>query len=459
MKNTQNSKNYEMDMCSGPILSKMLLFTLPLICSSILQLLFNAADIIVVGRFAGDNALAAVGSNTALINLLVNLFVGLSVGSSVLVAHYYGAKQDKELKQTVHTSILLGVYSGLILTVIGVFGARTILIWMQTPEGVLPLAAIYLRIYFFSMPAMMVYNFGSAILRSVGDTKRPLYYLSYAGIVNVILNLLLVIVFKMSVAGVAIATVISQYISAILVIRCMLHETGAIQLVLSELHIDQDKLIRIIKIGLPAGFQGVVFALSNVVIQSAVNTFGETVVAGNSAAANLEGFVYVAMNSVYQATLSFTGQNLGAKQYKRIDRIVITGELFVLIVGFALGMSMVAFGNQLLHIYTDSPAVIKAGMDRLWVIAFTYYLCGMMDVMVGGLRGIGYSIMPMIVSLLGACAFRLVWLATIFKIPQFHSIQVVYWSYPISWIMTFLVHVICFLWARKHMRNLYVQRS
>lgn len=454
MQNEQNKavNKYEMDMCNGPILKKMLLFTLPLICSSILQLLFNAADIVVVGRFAGDNALAAVGSNTALINLLVNLFVGLSVGSGVLVAHYYGAKQDKELRQTVHTSILLGLYSGVILTVIGIVGARTILIWMQTPSGVLPLAAIYLRIYFLGMPAMMVYNFGSAILRSVGDTKRPLYYLTCAGIVNVILNLLLVIVFKMSVAGVAIATVISQYISAILVIRCLMRENGAIQLTLAKLHIDPDKFLRIIRIGLPAGFQGVIFALSNVVIQSAVNSFGETVVAGNSAAANLEGFVYVAMNSVYQATLAFAGQNLGAKQYKRIDRIVITGELFVLAVGVSLGMGMVFFGNELLHIYTDSPSVIQAGMDRLWVIAFTYYLCGMMDVMVGGLRGIGYSIMPMIVSLLGACAFRLIWLATIFTIPEYHTIQVVYWSYPISWILTFIVHVICFMWARKHIK-------
>lgn len=449
----KSEQKYEIDMVHGPILRKMLLFTIPLMCSSILQLLFNAADIIVVGRFAGDNALAAVGSNTALINLLVNLFVGLSVGANVLTAHYYGAKQDKELKQTVHTSVLLGIYSGVILTLIGVAGARTILEMMQTPAGVLPLASVYLRIYFLGMPATMVYNFGSAVLRSVGDTKRPLYYLTCAGIVNVVLNLLLVIVFKLNVAGVAIATVISQYISVALVIRCMMHETGAIRLAFSELRIDWDKFVRILKIGLPAGFQGVIFALSNVVIQSAVNSFGEVVVAGNSAAANIEGFIYMAMNAVYQATLSFTGQNLGAKQYKRIDKIVLTGELCVTVVGVVLGMSTVFFGNSLLHIYTDSPAVIEAGMSRLWVIAFTYALCGMMDVMVGGLRGIGYSVMPMFVSLVGACGFRLVWLATIFKIPKFHTISVVYWSYPISWILTLLVHVFCFLWARKHVRS------
>ncbi len=447
------TKKYEIDMVNGPILRKMLLFSIPLMCSSVLQLLFNAADIIVVGRFAGDNALAAVGSNTALINLLVNLFVGLSIGANVLVAHFYGARQDAELKNAVHTSILLGIYSGILLTVIGISGAGVILKWMQTPSGVLPLATVYLRIYFLGMPATMVYNFGSAVLRSVGDTKRPLYYLSAAGVVNVLLNLLLVIVFRMSVSGVAIATVVSQYISAILVLHCLMHEEGAIKLIIKELHMERSMFLKILKIGLPAGFQGIIFALSNVVIQSAVNSFGEIVVAGNSAAANIEGFIYVAMNAFYQATLSFCGQNLGAKQYKRIDRIVLTGELCVIIVGLTLGMSTVVFGSELLDIYTSSPPVIEAGMRRLHVIAFTYALCGMMDVMVGGLRGIGYSVMPMIVSLIGACGFRLVWLATVFLIPQFHTIETVYWSYPISWILTMVVHVICFFWARKHVRR------
>ena len=297
----------------------MLIFTIPLMCSSILQLLFNAADIVVVGRFAGDNSLAAVGSNTALINLLTNLFVGLSIGANVAAARFYGAKQDGEVKKTVHTAMLLSIFSGIILTVIGVIGARQILIWMQTPSEVLELAVLYLRIYFVGMTGTMIYNFGSALLRAVGDTKRPLYYLFGAGCVNIVLNLLFVICFHMDVAGVALATVISEAISALLVLRCMIKEKGSIHLELRELHIYPDKFVQILKVGLPAGFQGIVFALSNVVIQSSINLFGATVVAGNSAAANIEGFVYMAMNSFYQATISFTSQNFGAGKQERIS--------------------------------------------------------------------------------------------------------------------------------------------
>ena len=316
-------------MCSGSIFKKMLMFALPLMCSSILQLLFNAADIVVVGRFAGDNALAAVGSNTALINLLTNLFVGLSIGSNVLTARYYGAKQEKDLKETVHTSMMLSIYSGILLTVIGVVAARQILTWMQAPEEVIGLAELYLRIYFVGMTATMIYNFGSAILRAIGDTKRPLYYLLAAGVVNVVLNLFFVIVCRLGVAGVAIATVISQTISAFLVVRCLMKEQGAIRLELKELRIEKDKLMRILQIGLPAGFQGIVFSLSNVVIQSAINSFGAIAVAGNSAAANIEGFVYMAMNAFYQATISFTSQNFGAKKKDRINKILFAGQVYV----------------------------------------------------------------------------------------------------------------------------------
>lgn len=438
-----------MDMCSGSILKKMLLFAIPLMCSSILQLLFNAADIVVVGRFAGDNSLAAVGSNTALINLLTNLFVGLSIGGNVLAARFYGAKQEKELKKTVHTAMLLGIYSGLILTALGVIGARQILIWMQTPKEVLDLAALYLRIYFVGMTATMVYNFGSAILRAVGDTKRPLYYLLFAGIINVVLNLFFVIALRMDVAGVALATVISQTISAFFIIRCLTKEQGGIHLELRELHIDRDKFAQILQIGLPAGFQGIVFSLSNVVIQSSINLFGATIVAGNSAAANIEGFVYFAMNAFYQATISFTSQNFGAGNQKRINRIAWTGEICVIIVGIVLGNACVLFGRGLLSIYSGSPAVIDAGMFRLSIIARTYALCGIMDVMVGALRGVGYSVMPMIVSLLGACGLRLVWLATVFQMKDFHTVTIVYLSYPITWIITLSVHIICFVCVRK----------
>ena len=442
--------HYEIDMCNGPILSKMLRFSIPLMCSSVLQLLFNAADIVVVGRWAGDNSLAAVGSNTALIGLLTNLFVGLAVGANTLAAKYYGARDRDALHRVVHTSILLSIISGLVLTVVGVFGARTILIWMQTPENVLDLATLYLRIYFLGMTATMVYNFGAALLRAEGDTQRPLYFLSLAGVVNIVLNLFFVIVCKLDVAGVAIATVISQCISASLVLRCMVKDTGPLHLDLKKMRLHPQAMRQILRIGLPAGFQGILFSLSNVVIQSSVNTFGEVIMAGNSAAANIEQFVYVSMNAMYQATISFTSQNYGAGNYHRIRKIMIRAQGCVLVVGLVLGNAATLAGRVLLSIYTTSPPVIEAGLG---IVCTTYALCGMMDVMVGGLRGIGYSIMPMLVSLVGACGLRLLWIATIFQLPQFHTIQTIYWSYPISWAITFGVHVICFLWAMKKVKR------
>lgn len=449
MMGLKQKKNYEMDMCNGPILSKMLLFAIPLMCSSMLQMLFNAADTVVVGRFAGDNSLAAVGSNASLIGLVTNLFLGLSIGANVLVARYYGAKREKELSETVHTAILLSVYSGIILTLVGCFGAKQILIWMQTPKEVLNLASLYLRIYFLGMTATMVYNFGSAILRAVGDTQRPLYYLLGAGVVNVILNLIFVIQLKMDVAGVALATVISQCISAFLVIRCLMHEEGGIRLIPGQLHIHGDKFAGILKIGLPAGIQGIIFSMSNVVIQSSINSFGAVTVAGNSAAANIESFVYFAMNAFHQATISFTGQNMGAGNYKRINRIVVTGEICVAIVGIVFGNLVVLAGHTLLGIYSSSAKVIAAGLVRLKVVSATYALCGMMDVMVGALRGIGYSIMPMLVSLVGVCGLRMIWILTVFQMPEYHSARMVYVSYPITWFLTFVVHVLCFIWAKK----------
>lgn len=445
---SSKTKQYEMDMCSGPILRKMLMFALPMMLSSILQLLFNAADIVVVGKFAGDNSLAAVGSNTALINLLTNLFIGLSIGANVVAARHYGAKAWDDLRRTVHTAMLLSMLSGALLLVLGVIGAEQMLIWMQTPEEVLPLATVYLRIYFLGMISTMVYNFGSALLRAVGDTKRPLYFLLCAGIINVILNLLFVIGFQMDVMGVAIATVISETVSALLVLRCLVKEKGGIHLELRAMRIDRKKMLQILRIGLPAGFQGVVFALSNVVIQSSVNIFGNIVVAGNSAAANLEGFVYMAMNAFYQTTLSFVSQNYGAGEQKRINRIVLLGEACVIVTGTLLGNMVVFFGNDLLQIYSNNPEVIAAGMVRLHYISMIYALCGIMDVMVGALRGIGYSIMPMIVSIVGVCVLRLIWLATVFQIPEFHKIETVYLSYPVTWILTSLVYIVFFVWIR-----------
>lgn len=446
-------KRYEIDMVNGPILKKMLLFTLPLMCSSILQLLFNAADIVVVGRFAGDNSLAAVGSNAALINLMTNVFLGLSVGGNVLAARDYGSGNDEELSKTLHTAMLLGIVSGLVLTVAGVIFAPQLLKLMQTPENILPLASLYLRIYFLGMTAMMVYNFGSALLRSVGDTKRPLYYLVTAGVINVILNLVFVIVLHMDVAGVALATVISQCISASLVVRCMMREQGGIRLIPKKLRIHKDKLIRIVRVGLPAGFQGAVFSLSNVVIQSSVNIFGEIVVAGNSAAMNLEGFVYVAMNAFHQAAISFTSQNMGAGKKERIGKILLVAEGCVIVTGVVLGWLIYGFGRPLLHIYSNSNEVIEAGMVRMAIILLPYALCGMMDVVVGVLRGIGYSVGPMIISLLGACGLRLVWIATIFQIPRFHNISTVYLSYPITWTITLLAQLLLYAHAQKKLKE------
>ena len=442
-------KKYEMDMCNGSILKKMLIFAVPLMCSSILQLLFNAADVVVVGRYAGDNSLAAVGSNTALINLLTNLFVGLSVGANVLVAHYYGAREKEDLKKAIHTIMTVSLLSGVLLTVVGVFGARHFLAWMDTPDKVLDLATTYLRIYFAGMTATMIYNFGAAILRAVGDTKRPLYYLTFSGIVNVGLNLLFVIKFDMDVAGVALATVISQFLSAFLILRCLIKEQGEIHLDLKSLSIDKGNLMKILRVGLPAGFQGVLFALSNVVIQSSINGFGEIAVAGNSAASNIEGFVYMAMNAFYQSAISFTSQNVGAGRYSRINKILGTALMYVVIVGLGMGLTVVAFGRTLLGLYTSNPLVIDAGIVRLKYIVTCYFLCGIMDVMVGSLRGLGYAIMPMIVSLIGACGLRIIWLTTFFKLDVFHTVEMIYITYPVSWTITFLVHVICFNIVRK----------
>lgn len=443
------NKNFEIDMCNGPIFPKMLRFAIPLMCSSVLQLLFNATDIVVVGRFAGDNSLAAVGSTTSLINLLVNIFIGFSVGVNVLVARYYGAKQKQELKRTVHTAIGLSILSGIILTVTGIIFAKQLLYLMDTPKEVLELAAVYLKIYFCGMVANMIYNFGSAILRAVGDTKRPMYYLLFAGCVNVVFNLFFVIILKMDVAGVGLATVISQCISAFLILRCLIKENGDIHLSLKEVSLNRGIVIKILRIGLPAGFQGVVFSLSNVVIQASVNSFGSVVMAGNAAAANIEGFVYVSMNAYHQAALSFMGQNIGAGKYERMNKVLFCSLMCVTVVGIVLGNGAVIAGNELLSIYSSKSEVIAAGLMRLEVICRLYALCGIMDVFVGALRGMGYSVIPMIVSLAGACGIRLVWIATIFKVSQFHNMTVLYLSYPVSWVMTFVVLIICYIFVYK----------
>ena len=441
------NKTYEMDMCNGPVLKKILIFSIPLMLSGVLQLLFNAADIIVVGRFAGSQSLAAVGSTTALINLLINIFIGLSVGANVVVARAYGGRRDKDVSEAVHTAIAVSIVSGVILIVMGFGFSRLMLELMGTPDDVIDKAVLYMRIYFAGMPVVMLYNFGSAILRAVGDTRRPLYFLSIAGAVNIVLNLFFVIVMHMDVAGVALATVISQCISSGLVLRCLAKSEGGLKLELSKLKIHRKKMLQIFKIGLPAGMQGAIFSVSNVLIQSSVNSFGSIAMAGNAASANIEGFVYNAMNAVYQTNLSFTSQNIGGKKYTRVNRILFACLGTVTVVGMILGFGAYAIGDELLLIYSTDPEVIRFGMLRMSIIATTYFTCGWMDTMVGSLRGMGYSVLPMIVSLTGACGLRILWIFTIFA--QQRTLTSLYISYPVSWVITAGVHMLCYFLIKR----------
>lgn len=447
-----SAKKYEMDMCNGPLLSKILVFSIPLILSGILQLLFNAADMIVAGRFAGNVALGAVGATSSLINLLINVFVGMSVGSNVLVAHFYGADREEELSQTVHTSVALSLVSGVVLGIAGVVLARPLLFLMGTPDDILPHAVIYMQIYFAGVPGMLLYNFGSAILRAVGDTKRPLYYLLFAGVINVLLNLFFVIVLQIGVAGVALATILSQFISAGMVVRCLIKEEGAYRLNLRAIRIYPDKVLRILRVGLPAGFQGAVFSISNVLIQSSVNSFGSIAVAGNTAAQNLEGFVYNAMNAFHQTAVSFTSQNMGARKIDRVKKIMWICVGCVTVTGVVMGFGCLFFANELLSVYSTDSQVVSYGYQRLLIIFSTYFLCGVMDVLVGSIRGMGYSIMPMIVSLLGACGLRMLWVFTVFA--AYRTPESLYISYPVTWTVTLLVHFACFMVGYKKMCEL-----
>ena len=440
-------KSYEIDMCSGPLLSRILLFAVPLICSGVLQLVFNATDIIVVGRFVSSNAMAAVGSTSSLINLLVNFFIGISVGANVLVARFRGANDYDDAQETVQTALITAVAGGFVLIALGILLARPMLVWMATPDEVIGQAVLYMRVYFIGMPATMLYNFGAAILRAVGDTRRPLYFLTLAGLVNVAGDLLFVLVLDMGVAGVAVATVISQIISATLIVLCLMRQDGMCNVNLRRMRFHRDKFLRIMQVGLPAGLQSVIFNISNVLIQSSINSFGATVVAGNTAASNIEGFVYTSMNALYQTSLSFTSQNLGARQFGRIDKILVRCLALVFVIGLVLGNGAHLLGQTLLGIYTGEPEVIAYGMMRLGVVSVTYCLCGMMDVVAGSVRGLGYSILPMLVSLVGACVFRIIWIFTVFQWQ--HTLFSLYISYPISWALTICAHLVCYFVVRR----------
>ena len=448
---SKQKRSYEMNMCEGPLVGKMLIFTIPLMFSGILQLLFNAADTIVVGRYAGSQALAAVGSTTALINLLVNMFMGLSVGANILVSRYYGARKETDIQETVHTSITVAAAAGVVLAILGNMFAKPLLILMGSPEDVLDLAAIYVKIYFMGMPVILIYNYGAAILRAIGDTKRPLYYLTIAGVVNVVLNLIFVIGFNMSVAGVALATIIAQCVSVALLLNCMCKMEGSCRLEFKKLGIHKEKVKMLLRYGLPAGLQGSVFSFSNVLIQSSINSFGSVAMAGSSAAANIEGFIYTAMNSFQQTALCFTSQNLGGGKYERIKKVLRNSVIMVAIVGILMGGGCYLFGEELLHVYSSDPEVIAYGLTRFRWIGIPYFLCGIMDALVGMLRGLGYAVVPMFVSIIGACGFRILWIVTVFA--RFHSLDVLFASYSISWILTGGTHLICFVIVWKKLKS------
>ena len=434
-------------MCNGTIMDKLISFSIPLMLSGILQLMFNAVDIVVVGRFSGSQALAAVGSTTALINVFTNLFIGISLGANVLAARYYATGKTKEMSETVHTAIALALVSGVAMAVIGVVFARGALEIMGTPDDVIAKSTLYMRIYLCGMPFFMMYNYGAAILRAVGDTKRPLIFLIVSGVINAVLNLFLVIGFHLDVAGVGIATVISQLVSCILVLRCLHHTESSYQLHLAKLRIRSVYLKQIFEVGVPAGIQSTVINISNAMLQSSVNSFGSIAMAGYTASNNIFGFLYVSVNSFTQACMSFTSQNYGVKKLKRMDRVLIDCMILSVVVTLILGSSVYIFGPELLHIYSNQADVIKYGMEIFSYTTVTYFLCGLMDLFPGALRGMGYSTVPMILSIIGTVGVRIIWIYGLF--PSHRSLTFLFLSYPVSWIATIIMQVICFWFVRK----------
>ncbi len=438
---------YEIDMCNGSIMDKLVSFSLPLMLSSILQLMFNAVDIIVVGRFSGSQALAAVGATTALINIFTNLFIGISMGANVLAARYYAAGQDREMSEAVHTAITLALISGVLMAFVGFGASRGALSLMATPADVIDQSTLYMRIYFLGMPFFMLYNYGAAILRAVGDTKRPLIYLIFAGMANAVLDLLLVIVVPLGVAGVAIGTVTSQMISSILVLRCLHQSETSYQIRFSKLSIKGIYLKRIFQVGIPAGIQSMVINFSNALLQSSVNSFGSIAMAGYTAANNILGFLYVSVNAVTQACMSFTSQNYSVRKPKRMDRVLLDCAILSAGISVVLGVGAYVFGSQVLKIYTADADVIQCGLEILSITTVPYFLCGIMDLFPGAMRGMGYSAVPMVLSVIGTVGTRIVWIYGFF--PYHRSLHFLFISYPGSWIATIALQAVCFWFVRK----------
>ena len=449
------------DLTSGPLVPKILLFSFPLMITGVLQLLFNAADLVVVGQFAenGQSDIGAIGGTGPLINLVINLFMGFSVGTAVYTSRYIGAKDDEKTQQTVHTSIALSLIGGVVCMTVGLVFARTFLSWMNTLPEYIELSTLYLRIYFIGIPATLVYNFGAAILRAAGDTFHPLLFLTVSGAVNVALNLVMVIGFKRSVDGVAIASAVSQIISAVLIVFYLCRKAeGAHRLYFKKLKIHPRRLWEIVRIGIPAGMQGSLFSISNIIIQSAVNSFGSTAIAaGSVAATSIEGFINVAMNAFHQAALSFNGQNIGAGKPEKVGKITLHCVWMVTAIGAALGLLVVLLGGPLLRLYIgngESEEVLETiarGYTHLLIIASTSFICGVMDVLNGALRGMGYSLVPTLICLTGVCGVRILWIYTV--LPAHHTLETLLFSYPLSWTVTVAVQLIAFFICKNRMIN------
>lgn len=451
MHSEKKKNRFEIDMCNGSIMNKLISFSIPLMISGILQLAFNAVDIVVVGRFSGSESLAAVGSTTALINVFTNLFIGISLGANVLAARFYAAGREKEMSETVHTAITFAIISGVVMALVGLFFSRGALELMGTPDNVINLSTLYMKIYFLGMPFFMLYNYGAAILRAVGDTKRPLLFLIVAGVINACLNLLLVIAFHLGVAGVAIATVTAQFVSCVLVLRCLYKSDSSYQLRFSKLMIKKVYLGQIFQVGIPAGIQSTVINFSNVLLQSSVNSFGSVAMAGYTAANNIFGFLYASINAVTQACMSFTSQNYGVRKFKRMDKVLVDCAILSIIVSVVIGGGSYLLGHQILGIYTKQEDVIQCGMEILSISTIPYFLCGLMDMIPGSMRGVGYSAVPMLLSIIGTVGTRLVWIYGVF--PEHRSLYVLFMSYPVSWGLTIVMQAICLVFVRRKIRK------
>ena len=444
-------KRYALDMTNGPFLKKILIFSVPLILTGLLQLAYNTADIVVVGRFVGKEALAAVGSTGSLVNLFLNVFLGLSMGSGVMVARHIGENDDKKIHDCVHTAMLLSVVCGFLVGILGFFTSEGMLRLMNAPEDVIELASLYLKIYFLGSPGLLAYNFGASVVRSTGDTKRPLYILTFSGLINVVLNLVLIIVFGLGVSGVAIATIVSQYVSAVLIILYLLKMPNSCRLILSKLRFEKAELKSILRLGLPAGIQNSLFSVSNVVIQSTVNSFGSIAMAGIAAGSNYDSYIYTCTNAIAQTTMTFTSQNMGARKYSNIGRVYRHCLILAMIIGVSMGIFGCFFGEPIVALFSDDAEVIKIGADRMLLILPFFFFCSLMDVAASQIRGMGKSFEPTIVSLLGACGIRILWIYLV--LPLNNTLMFLYWAYPVSWLLTFLAQFVMYFILKNQMKR------